>query len=79
MYSVNAIELTIYGRFLFKEKLMDIHDKNNRILKGFGIEKNNTLCSYLEIFEKMVIGILLLDNTSNVLYVNDKYSEITGR
>jgi transcriptional regulator with PAS, ATPase and Fis domain len=52
--------------------------KDLRIREGLKLSQRNDLVLYLEMFEKMVIGILMIDTKSTVLYVNDKYTEITG-
>jgi len=47
-------------------------------MSGLKIDKENNIDFLIHILENMVVGILILGLDNTVLYVNEKYAEITG-
>lgn len=57
---------------------MNLLEKNKILVNGLKIDKEHNIDFLIHILEKMVVGILILSLDNTVLYVNEKYTEITG-
>lgn len=57
---------------------MDIAQKEINIQKRLNLNDNEELNYLLKIIDELLVGILMIDINSTVIYVNKKYTEITG-
>lgn len=57
---------------------MDIIQKEINIQQGLKLKNEEELNYLLKIIDELLVGILMIDLNSTVIYVNKKYSEITG-
>lgn len=57
---------------------MTVSEKSGIIIQGLNIEYKESVACFVEILDQMQAGILIIDTSDTVLYINDKYTEITG-